>query len=106
MSYRTIVVEDNKYEYVIGRTYTKVRGLQAYRNAEIGNPVTGTDKFVVAPLNIKQAILKLPIPEFTCKRHNVTTTEMMVNPFDAEIYGRKNYMTKCAECYASLKDDI
>lgn len=36
MSYRKITVDGKKFDYVIGRTHTKVRGLQAVPNEKIG----------------------------------------------------------------------
>ena len=36
MGYRNINVNGQDYQYVIGRTHTKIKGLGAYRNEDIG----------------------------------------------------------------------
>lgn len=36
MSYRKIEVDDQVFEYSIGRTHTKIRGVGAYDNREVG----------------------------------------------------------------------
>lgn len=37
MSYRKIEVNGKVYEYSVGRTHTKIRGIGAYKNEEVGN---------------------------------------------------------------------
>ena len=37
MSYRKIVVEGKTYEYVVGRSFTKVKGVGAVPNHQIGS---------------------------------------------------------------------
>jgi hypothetical protein len=37
MSYRKIEVDGQVFEYSIGKTHTKIRGVGAYKNTEIGN---------------------------------------------------------------------
>ena len=36
MGYRNINVNGQDYQYVIGRTHTKIKGLGAYRNEDVG----------------------------------------------------------------------
>lgn len=36
MSYRKLEVDGNVFEYSIGKTHTKIRGVGAYENGEIG----------------------------------------------------------------------
>jgi hypothetical protein len=36
MSYRKIEVDGNVFEYSIGKTHTKIRGVGAYKNEEVG----------------------------------------------------------------------
>ena len=36
MAYRKIVVQGETYEYVVGRTHTKVKGLGVWPNEEVG----------------------------------------------------------------------
>jgi hypothetical protein len=43
MSYRKIEVDGQVFEYSIGRTHTKIRGVGAYENHMIGNHRTGTE---------------------------------------------------------------
>lgn len=37
MSYRKIVVDDQVFEYSIGKTHTKIRHVGAFKNEEVGN---------------------------------------------------------------------
>jgi hypothetical protein len=37
MSYRKLEVDGNVFEYSIGRTHTKIRGVGAYENRKVGN---------------------------------------------------------------------
>jgi hypothetical protein len=37
MSYRKLEVEGQVFEYSIGKTHTKIRGVGAYENTKIGN---------------------------------------------------------------------
>ncbi len=36
MSYRKLTIDGKEYEYTIGRTHTKIKGLGAFTNEEIG----------------------------------------------------------------------
>jgi hypothetical protein len=36
MSYRKIEVDGNVFEYSIGKTHTKIRGVGAYKNEDVG----------------------------------------------------------------------
>jgi len=36
MSYRKLEVDGNVFEYSIGKTHTKIRGVGAYKNEEVG----------------------------------------------------------------------
>lgn len=40
MSYRKLEVDGNVFEYSIGKTHTKIRGVGAYKNEEVGKTVT------------------------------------------------------------------
>lgn len=37
MSYRKIEVDGQVFEYSIGKTHTKIRGVGAYKNEDVGN---------------------------------------------------------------------
>lgn len=39
MSYRKIEVKGKTYEYTVGRTHTKIKGIGAFLNQEIGETV-------------------------------------------------------------------
>lgn len=40
MSYRKIEVDGTVFEYSIGKTHTKIRGVGAYKNEDVGKKVT------------------------------------------------------------------
>jgi hypothetical protein len=45
MSYRKLEVDGNVFEYSIGKTHTKIRGVGAYKNEDIGsNHVVGSQQ--------------------------------------------------------------
>lgn len=109
MSYRKLVIDDRTYEYSIGKSHTKIRGGSVFENSKIGNPVVNGDgieigEYVVTPLNVKHAILGLPIPIFTTS--DGTTTKLMLNPYDYEILNKTVYIPYNRELYNSLADDI
>lgn len=58
MTYRTIEVNNKTYEYVIGKTHTKIKGVGHFLNETIGKDM-GDDKVSVQPSHIKEMILKL-----------------------------------------------
>ena len=43
MSYRKLEVDGQVFEYSIGKTHTKIRGVGAYENTKIGNFRVGSD---------------------------------------------------------------
>lgn len=45
MSYRKIEVNGKTYEYSIGRTHTKIRGVGAYKNEDVGKEYNISDSF-------------------------------------------------------------
>jgi hypothetical protein len=72
MSYRKIEVLNTIYEYTIGRSYTKIRGIGAFRNDTVGEKVfidcgcnsgkdcnSGEYKISVTPKAIKDFIFQL-----------------------------------------------
>lgn len=119
MSYRKLTINGINYEFVIGKTFTKVKkGGKAYtifENEKIGSPhmqrsCMGTfytsGQFVITPLNVRNALLGENIPTNICKNHNVTTTGMHADPYEKEIYGRTVYVTNCPICYEKRAEDI
>lgn len=117
MSYRKIEVNGKQYEYVIGKAVIKIKGLGIFPIEMYGNPVgtpypngDGTFRFVqnrksakdsdrswhVTPRTVKGIILGLP-PQ---------PIQMMVDPFDAEIHDKINYLRYNPEVYENLLMDI
>jgi hypothetical protein len=111
MSYRKITVDGTTYEYVIGRTKLKIKGLGLYEIAKIGNRLVGTPSrqpvYVVTPGTVAKVIRGEPLPTVLhCNEHNYTTDELVYNPYQHEIKERKIHMINCPTCYAELKLDI
>jgi len=55
MAYRNITVDGNKYQYTIGKSATKIKGVGVVVNSVIGTPV-GDDKYAVTPACIAEYI--------------------------------------------------
>lgn len=69
MSYRKMSVDGRIYQYTIGKEFTHIRGVGAFRHQDIGNtlrgmtdPRTGCDRFVVTPRCVANAIKGVPTP--------------------------------------------
>lgn len=117
MSYRNIEVDGNTYRYVVGRQYVKIqkndRAFALIKLEEFGVRIAESNRFVATPHVMKVRIRELektgklqgPI-EFTCKRHGVKTNEFAVDPFEVEIYDRKELMLNCPHCIEERADDI
>ena len=63
MSYRNLTVDGRVYQYSIGKEFTHIRGVGAFRHQDIGDTVRGmtdphTDryKFIVTPRCVANAI--------------------------------------------------
>ena len=63
MSYRNLTVDGRVYQYSIGKEYTHIRGVGAFRHRDIGDtvhgmtdPKTDMDKFIVTPRCLANAI--------------------------------------------------
>lgn len=128
MSYRNLIFDGRKFKYVVGKETTKVREGNGksifFNNSNIGNPigyvdnrfdeqqqkmlfsVTKTGKVIITPKNVKNAILKLPIPIFECRIHSIKTVIVCVDPFSFEIYGKKHIVVCCPECVYNSAMDI
>ncbi len=107
MTYRTLKIEDVKYEFVIGKKYTKVKkdGKQykVWENSIIGSPHGNsngdlTGHYIVTPLNVRLAIEGKGLPTFHCKDHGVITHSLCADPFNVEIYKSVHYVTNCKQC--------
>lgn len=107
MSYRKLTVNQEVFQYSIGRTHTKVKGRPVFKNSDIGDKIFGTDDYVVTPYNVANAILGVKHERIVQKCHHGTIThKTTINPFDAEIYGQANDMIDCKKCVHELKMDI
>lgn len=111
MTYRKITVEGKQYRYVIGTKGTKIQAVgdsdfTLHLNSAIGHAIPGMTTFMVEPKDIRNAILNKPVQTRTCKKHGVTTTELTVNPYEAEIHQRTVFMINCRECVREVADDI
>lgn len=64
MAYRKIVVDNKEYEYTVGKTHVKIRGMQAVPIERIADKVHG-DRLSVTPLRIATFIKLGYVPEGT-----------------------------------------
>lgn len=112
MSYRKITVDNKEYEYTVGKKYTKVKGLGIYKNSEIGDSVAldtkwVTEKFIVAPYNVANAIKGIYAPREILKcSHGTETHETTVSPYDSEICNENISMINCPKCVEQSAGDI
>jgi len=54
MSYRKIIVDDVEYEYIVGKTHVKIKGIGYWPKEEIGRTID--DRCTVAPSHIESKI--------------------------------------------------
>jgi hypothetical protein len=55
MGYRKITVEGKEYQYVIGKSATKIKGIAVVNNCVIGTPIS-EDKYAVTPACVAEYI--------------------------------------------------
>lgn len=112
MSYRKITVDNQEYEYTVGKSNTKIKGIGIFKNEEIGDKVIheykgDTDKFVVSPYNVANAIKGISKPRIVLKcNHGTETHETVLSPYDMEIYRKEVPMIKCKHCIEQSAGDI
>lgn len=120
MSYRNITVENKKYQYTIGKKFTKIKNFGIFENSKIGNQVvtfSGNGEprplegyFVVTPSVVKAVILNQNLPLIFYTRdangNPSTTSYLMVDPFKAEIYEKIIYLAASYQSYIDLLDEI
>jgi hypothetical protein len=116
MSYRKIVVSGNAYEYVIGKTHVKVKGVGLFLKSEWGNPIDRYSRqtrelyttYVITPDTVRRIILgEKPSPrEFVCTRHNTRTTRLAFDPYAYEICNTSILVKRCEECLRQSAMDI
>ena len=59
MSYRNITVNDKKYQYVVGKSHTKIKGVGVFLNEAIGESYVDDDEenhLNVTPACIRKVI--------------------------------------------------
>lgn len=59
MSYRKIAVDGKEYEYVVGRTHVKVKGVGVWPKEEVGNRVAKNCECCGEPVDILYSEEKL-----------------------------------------------
>lgn len=114
MSYRTITVNEQTYQYVVGRTHTKVRNFGVFENRLIGDKVDADvgvklseDKYVVSPYHVANAIkgIKIERPVYRCI-HGFETHEVTLDPYSLEIHGEEVDIINCPHCVNQSYGDI
>ncbi len=112
MSYRKITVNEKSYEYVIGKTHTKVKGFGLFVNAEVGNfiahpdsPIhSGPRSYLVTPSTVAKIIGGDKVPTaYKCKLHGITTDDVVADPQVLAATGKTRYIPHCPECYKVQK---
>ena len=113
MSYRKITVDGKQYEYVIGKTHTKIKGLGLFLNTEIGMTVPFPPEFhrapktFVTPGMIADKIQgKLPRKPIMYSCEHLTTPHTVADPFESEVHGRYVAMIACDRCVNERSWDI
>jgi hypothetical protein len=124
MSYRHIQVAEKTYDYVIGKSFTKIKGVGLFPNSEIGNPVVYfpnagyydnpqdksfkviDNEFVVTPATVRAVILGESTPVKYHHRKNEPSIYLMRDPFEGEIYQKSIYRYADFDDYQALMDEI
>jgi hypothetical protein len=108
MAYREITVGGETYEYVIGRSFTKVKGHAVWPNEAIGNPIdNGSERVVVTPSHVAEMIAtgkRARTPKI-CEIHNLVEA-YQADPYIAEMDHKAVYGWWCDECYHDRADSI
>ena len=55
MSYRKITVDNVEYEYVVGKTHVKVKGVGSWQKSEVGH-VIDENEVRVQPMHVAEKI--------------------------------------------------
>lgn len=97
--YRKLTVDGIDYRYVVSQSKTFVKGPNGDR--EFDNSVIGHEHhraYIVTPGDIARAIKGEPLRVFHCKKHGVSTTKLVTDPFDIEIHNKVTLVMECPEC--------
>lgn len=129
MGYRKLTVDGKTYQYVIGKKFTKVKlpddrkaliienekiGYKiAYQASgpfydDVGKTFEDTGRRLVTPGSIAAYLKTGESPVVNkCRREDCGCVGMLVvNPFEAEIYGKTHFMNACARCHTMTALDI
>jgi hypothetical protein len=110
MGQRTLSVDGREYRYSIGRTHVKIvgpGGSSLFPKSEVGNRLEHSEVYVVTPANVANVIRGLTgAKTFVCEHHGELSTEVAIDPFDLEIYGRKTIVAVCQQCLKNSATEI
>lgn len=112
MSYRKITVNDKRYEYVIGKTHTKIKDVGLFKNSEVGVPLkkrVGDElkrTFVVTPAIVADIIAGKPIRTMYKCDHGIVTSKTMLDVLSHDVYNETRYIGKCELCDKELAGEI
>jgi hypothetical protein len=121
MGYRKLVVGDKTYEYVIGKTHTKVKGVGVFLNSSYGVSVvrpamlskTEQKKWFVSPGMLADKLSGKPIRAIedtpsmqSCDDHGVHTVFRVADPYMIEVCRVYRGMIACKKCYDQRSWDI
>lgn len=109
MTYRTITVSGVDYEYVIGKSCTKIKGFGVFQNNDIGvesrysnrpKDVEGNriKKMVVTPAIVADLIAGNPIRSMNACRHGTVTGRTTADPYEAEVNDEYAPIIDCDKC--------
>ncbi len=120
--YRKIEVDGKTYEYVVGKTTTKVKDVGLFKNSDYGVPFVFSMNFdsgvapdpkdieivTVSAAGVKRMIRGLPGKPYrhVCERHNFVATSQTYCRFDSEIHEKRTLVNNCGECVSDRADDI
>lgn len=106
--YRKIVVSNKTYEYVIGRSVLKIKGVGIFPKEQVGDYIPDSDNYMITPAHVADIIKfgKKQIKEQKmCKDHNLPVS-LHVDPFMDEIYNKQIISPMCEKCLQESRDAI
>lgn len=115
MSYRKLELNGRIYEWVVGKSVLKVKGVGIWPIADVGTlaaskrdwskPYVAT--YVCGPAHVINAILGKPKPVYECDRHpGVGGDFLAADPFASEIYDKIMHVPNCPDCLQESAWDI
>lgn len=110
MSYRKLKIKDKDYQYIIGGTVIKVKtpyGNKIFQKKDVF--VGEFNRTITTPGMIRDLILygKLRTPDKYFWSCSCTAPKRIgCLPYDAEIYGKLEYVYCCEDCFNQNAGDI